>query len=233
MRSWVIILAAAALTGCRSSQQPTNPFLRTTVPPPGTGEAAVVVPGDPYYPGAAAPAAVAPAPVATGAPVAPQAVAPPPPRERNKAIPGGDLFYHQSSTDTPPDLPDGGHGPDDEGGVSEAAGLAVNAADPDALRLGGPSDAVEQALALAEEPGPVDAASFEQSGGRLPGEPAPLARAKAPQRDATEPTELHYTSKQEVSITGAEREEAAKPVESASEFDSTATGGAGLRCRLA
>src|SRR3954467_6742237 len=50
------IAFACALAGCSSGQPSTNPFLRTTVPPPGTGQGAVVVPGEPYTPGVGAPA---------------------------------------------------------------------------------------------------------------------------------------------------------------------------------
>ncbi len=147
-RTGVVILAVAALAGCRSSQQPINPFIRTTVPPPGTGEAAVVVPGDPYYPGSTptpSPQVVTPAPPAgtAVAPVAPVPAqpAPPPTRDLKKAVPGGDLFYHQSSLESPRRL--------DAHGQSNRE-QAVNAADPGALALGGQSDAVAEALALSK-----------------------------------------------------------------------------------
>ena len=117
-RPWVVVLTAALALGCRSSQPTTNPFLRTTVPPPGTGQAAVVTPGEPYVPGAAPPAVVGPgtttAPVVpidpsavpitpppAGAPVvAPQPV--PPPVKNNKYFPpGGSYIYNQSSIEKP------------------------------------------------------------------------------------------------------------------------------------
>jgi hypothetical protein len=159
-RPWAWLLAAVVLSGCRSSQQPTNPFLRTTVPPPGTGEAAVVVPGDPYYPGATpapgtAPAIVAPTP-------APQPVVPA--RDLKKAIPGGSYMYHQSSVERPPGIDA------DEADARVASSMTVNGAAPDALRLGGASDAIEQAVALSVEPAPGANTSFEAFGGKLPGE---------------------------------------------------------------
>jgi len=163
MRTLAVILAASALVGCRSSQQPTNPFLRTTVPPPGTGEGAVVVPAEPYYPGAtpAAPPGAAVTPV----PVGPQPVVPPP-RDLKKAVPGGDYMYHQSSVE-----PSQTSDPDaDLSKAQDTAALAVDGAAPGALRLGGPSDAVEQALALSSAPGPAETASFADYGGRLPDE---------------------------------------------------------------
>ena len=53
--------------------------------------------------------------------------------------------------------------------------LAINAAAPGALRLGGASDAIEQAVALSGESIPMDQVSFEKAGGRLPGEELPAA----------------------------------------------------------
>jgi hypothetical protein len=115
-RSWTILFAIAALAGCRSSQPTTNPFMRTTVAPPGTA-AAVVTPGEPYYPGTpapvAAPSITAPPPVVTsptvvtpGAPIAPPpVVAPPPPvappvmmppTNNRYSPPGGSYQYNQS-----------------------------------------------------------------------------------------------------------------------------------------
>jgi len=66
-----LILTALLATGCRSSQPATNPFMRTTVPPPGTGQA-VVVQGEPYVP----PVAGAPVAPSVPAPVMPAAPAP-------------------------------------------------------------------------------------------------------------------------------------------------------------
>ena len=48
-RPWLAMLAVLAAIGCRNSQPSANPFLRTTVPPPATGQGAVVVPGEQYY----------------------------------------------------------------------------------------------------------------------------------------------------------------------------------------
>jgi hypothetical protein len=164
-RLCLLLMAAVATFGCRSSQQPTNPFLRTTVPPPGTGEAAVIVPGDPYNP-AAQP--VAPPPAVPVQP-APQQVVTQVPDFKN-ATPGGDYMYHQSSLD-------GG----DESVQVAADGtpsdeLAVNAAAPTALRLGGKSEAVSEALAMAREAEPIETASFADYGGSLPGEELPSSR---------------------------------------------------------
>jgi hypothetical protein len=48
MKRLALLFVAAALAGCRSQAQPSDPFLRTTVPPPTTGQGA---PGgsQPYY----------------------------------------------------------------------------------------------------------------------------------------------------------------------------------------
>jgi hypothetical protein len=116
-RAWVAIVAAAMLVGCRNSQPTTDPFLRTTVPPPGTGQGAVVVPGEQYYPTgaqpvpqavtpfnpqAAPPPVVSPA-VPVGQPVGPPVGPPPvaiPPRDKFSP-PGGSYQYNQSSLDRP------------------------------------------------------------------------------------------------------------------------------------
>lgn len=112
-RPWVVVLTAVVALGCRSSQPTTNPFLRTTVPPPGTGQGAVVVPGEPYTPGAMPPAVAPGAAAAPVVPIDPSAVpvtpppagapvvAPPPtvpPVKNNKySPPGGSYLYNQSS----------------------------------------------------------------------------------------------------------------------------------------
>ncbi len=200
-----VILAATMLVGCRSAQQPTNPFLRTTVPPPGTGEAAVVVPGDPYYPGTTPtptpqPQPITPVPAAPVAPVPAQPVVSP--RDQKKPPPGGNYFYHQSSVDRSGDAgPDASQLADDQSGAS-ADDLAINAADPDALPLGGQSNAVDQALALANEESPVDAASFESIGGVLPGESPPHTAAPQSRRPGA-PTEMRYSSESGVQILGS------------------------------
>ena len=174
-RSWAVLLAAAALLGCRNSQPSTNPFLRTTVPPPGTGDGAVVVPAQPYYPGAtpgpppttAAPVVVGPAPI-TQPP--PPVVAPP--RDLKTAPPGGSYQYHQSSTG-------GRNNPDADGGEQLASAtetgddadrLATEQAPEGALRLAGPSNAVHEAIELSKEPNQVAVANFEEFAGELPGE---------------------------------------------------------------
>ncbi len=156
-RHWAVILAATALVGCRGSQPATNPFLRSTVPPPATGEGAVIVPGEPYYPGGAPPGGAAPmGPAPMGAPAP---VAPPPLNLRNP--PGGDYQYHQSSVGSP-------SGPGADGAPLAATDDRVDAAAPGALRLSGRSNAVEQAIALGKDPNGVATVSYEQYGGNLP-----------------------------------------------------------------
>jgi hypothetical protein len=108
-RSWAVILTAATLAGCRSSQPATNPFLRTTVPPPGTGQGMMVMPGEPAAvppvvttPGV--PPAVSPAVPVTPVPGQPAPlIAPPPltPKQEEFHPPGGSYLYHQSSNDRP------------------------------------------------------------------------------------------------------------------------------------
>jgi hypothetical protein len=106
-RLCAVIFIASALAGCRGSQPATNPFLRTTVPPPATGQGMMVMPGE------AAPVVVtpgvpgAPSAVAPGVPVAPAQPAPligPPPVSPQKEEfkpPGGDYLFHQSSHQRP------------------------------------------------------------------------------------------------------------------------------------
>lgn len=85
-RSLALVCAAVALWGCRSSNQATNPFMRSTVPPPGTGQA---MPG---YPAGVQPPQVLPGtPATTPAPVAPPT--------NQFAPPGGSFNYQQSSID--------------------------------------------------------------------------------------------------------------------------------------
>jgi hypothetical protein len=194
MRTCAVVVVAAALAGCRGSQQATNPFLRTTVPPPGTGEAAVVVPGEPYYPGAA-PAAPPPGAAAT-APVAPVPAQPqpviPPPRDLRRAVPGGDYIYHQSSVEgaksVDPDDVDSNDGPADR----PAGELAVDGEAAGAIRLGGPSDAVEQALAMSQEGGPADSESFEKYNGRLPEETTAAGNLGQQTKRPVARTEVRY-----------------------------------------
>ncbi len=116
-RAWAVILTVATLAGCRTAQ-PTNPFLRTTVPPPATTPGVVVTPGTPYAQGISPPMVTTPAPAfttpppvttqpvpVTPAPVAPVApiTAPPPvvPQGDRFNPPGGSYLYHQSSHESP------------------------------------------------------------------------------------------------------------------------------------
>lgn len=167
-RAWAIPVLLFALLGCRNSQPATNPFLRTTVAPPGTGDGAVILPAEPYAPGAAPPGAVAaPPPGAVPVSPAPAAVVPVvPPRDPKYSPPGGSYMFHQSSLESRQDID-----PDDPDDVGEEA--AANLADAEAtgeLRLGGPSDAIEQALALSRSPAPETLANYEEYDGELPGE---------------------------------------------------------------
>jgi len=182
-RAWAIPVLLFALLGCRNSQPATNPFLRTTVAPPGTGDGAVILPAEPYAPGAAPPGAVA-APPPGAVPVGPAAVVPVvPPRDPKYSPPGGSYMFHQSSLESRQAID-----PDDPGDVDEeaVANLAAVAADAEAtgeLRLGGQSDAIEQALALSRSPAPETLANYEEYDGELPGE---IAAADA--RDDDEPS---------------------------------------------
>jgi hypothetical protein len=167
-RAWAIPVLLFALLGCRNSQPATNPFLRTTVAPPGTGDGAVILPAEPYAPGAAPPGAVAaPPPGAVPVSPAPAAVVPVvPPRDPKYSPPGGSYMFHQSSLESRQDID-----PDDPDDVGEEA--AANLADAEAtgeLRLGGPSDAIEQALALSRSPAPETLANYEEYDGELPNE---------------------------------------------------------------
>ena len=106
--SWAIIFAAMLLASCRSSQPTTNPFLRTTVAPPATGQAAVVVPTEPYSttpPIITTPPPPSTMPVTTvpvqGAPGTP-AMTPAVPRGGDKiSPPGGSYLFHQSKAEQP------------------------------------------------------------------------------------------------------------------------------------
>jgi len=120
-RYWAVILTAATLASCRSNQPATNPFMRTTVPPPGT-TGVMVTPGTPYAQGISPPLVTQPAPViTTPAPVTTQPVpvmpGPPPaapmaappsvaPQGDQFRYPGGSYIFHQSSNDPPPAAPD-------------------------------------------------------------------------------------------------------------------------------
>jgi hypothetical protein len=170
-RAWAIPVLLCALLGCRNSQPATNPFLRTTVAPPATGDGAVVLPAEPYAPGAAPPGAVAaPPPGAVPVTPAPAAAVPVvPPRDPKYSPPGGSYLFHQSSLEERQTLDPDELGETDE----EEATLAAVAADAEAsgeLRLGGPSDAIEQALALSKSPAPETLANYEEYDGELPAE---------------------------------------------------------------
>jgi hypothetical protein len=99
---WAVILTALMLGGCRSSQPTTNPFMRTTVPPPGT-QGMMVMPGEPYPAGTAPPVVTTPGMPVTPVPAqgAPVVAPPPPPKQERFQPPGGSYLYHQSSNDAP------------------------------------------------------------------------------------------------------------------------------------
>lgn len=235
-RTAALLVAIAALVGCRSSQQPVNPFIRTTVPPPGTGQAAVVVPGDPYYPGSTptpSPQLVTPTtppPAAAAVPVTPAPVpaqpVQPPTRDLKKAVPGGNLFYHQSSTT--PQLRRDAHG-------LTSGDDAINAADPEAIALGGKSNAVAEAVALSEEPEAIVAANFEDYGGRLPGEPTMQPSTRAPSARPSTPTQMHYSSQQKVRVVGTPDDDTKEYEvdESALDYNSSSLAVSPVQCPLA
>lgn len=171
--SWAVLIAATALLGCRTAQPTANPFLRTTVPPPATGQGAVVTPGEPYYPGApqgvppmtGAPPGAAPVPLGPPPGAAPM-VAPPPviPQKDKYSPPGGSYQYHQSSIDRS-DGDDGTTaGPAAKTELAHAsAELSIEELVADGFKLSGSSEAVEQAILLRNEGDPVVAATYEQS----------------------------------------------------------------------
>ena len=231
-RTAALLVAFAALVGCRSSQQPINPFIRTTVPPPGTGEAAVVVPGDPYYPGSTptpSPQIVTPTtppPAAAAVPVAPAQPVQPPTRDLKKAVPGGNLFYHQSSTT--PQLRRDAHG-------LTGGDAAINAADPEAIALGGKSNAVSEAIALSQEPEAIAAVNFVDYGGRLPGEPLVQPSNREPSARPSTPTQLHYSSQRKVRVVGTTDDDSKEYEvdESALEYDSSSLALSPALCTLA
>ena len=90
-RSLALLSAAMALAGCQPSGQSTDPFLRTTVPPPGTA-------ADAYPGGAPPPQVFQGAPAGTPAPAMTPAPLTPPPNNRF-GPPGGSFNYQQSSID--------------------------------------------------------------------------------------------------------------------------------------
>jgi hypothetical protein len=104
-RRWAIIFTASLLVGCRNPQPATNPFFRTTVPPPATAQGMMVMPGEPN-PAAAPPVVTAPPAVSPPVPVTPAPaqpaplLAPPPPLGPPQGDkfnpPGGSYLYHQS-----------------------------------------------------------------------------------------------------------------------------------------
>lgn len=173
-RPWAVILATGALVGCHSAQPAANPFIRTTVPPPGTGQGAVVVPGEQYYPSGAPPAVpqgvapVAPPPyVAPAVPVPPPGTGPPPviiPPKDRYSPPGGSYQYNQSSNDRPkaPVDPASSVGETplvDHGAQPRQVAEGTSARDQ---ALADEGDAVKQALLLADDSDLPVAASYHE-----------------------------------------------------------------------
>jgi hypothetical protein len=161
-RPWAVMLIAAVLVGCRPAQPATNPFLRTTVPPPATGQGAVVVPGEPYYPPAQAVPGAPPPVVAPAMPATAPVAAPPPivapPSDNRYAPPGGSFQYNQSSLEgSKSGNSQGRDHPTDETVLADAASSKVLAKHslPDA-------DALQQAMLLSSETNPVGPASYHE-----------------------------------------------------------------------
>ncbi|MBI3837391.1 MAG: hypothetical protein HY288_05600 [Planctomycetia bacterium] len=160
-RPWAVMLIAIALVGCRPAQPATNPFLRTTVPPPGTGQGALAVPGEPYYPPQAVPGTPPPA-VAPAVPLAPPVAAPPPivapPSDNRYAPPGGSFQYNQSSLDRSKFPTNRGR----DHPSTEASLAGVAGTNAPGLRGSAGGDAVQHAVLLSSEANPVNAASYHE-----------------------------------------------------------------------
>ncbi len=182
-----VMLATVALFGCRSTQPAANPFIRTTVPPPGTGQGAVVVQGEQYYPSGAAPGVApgtAPPAVITTPPppgavpmgpppgsMPPPGAAPPPviPPPDKYGPPGGSFQYNQSSNQRP------------AAAAEDGVVLASAAESPADLaerwlaeeRPAEKSDAVTQAVLLAVDEDPLVGDVDRGREGHVP--PPPIA----------------------------------------------------------
>jgi hypothetical protein len=165
-RPCAVLFAAAVLAGCRTAQPTTNPFMRTTVPPPATGQGAPVIPADPY----AAPQAMPPA-VSPAVPVAPPVAAPPPfaappvtapPRDKYSP-PGGSFQYNQSSIDRSKSDAER-----DQALVRTAAGTSAIAPDTsrDDARPSTRRDPLQQAVWLAKESNSPKAAADREPASR-------------------------------------------------------------------
>jgi hypothetical protein len=198
-RPCAVLFAAAVLAGCRTAQPTTNPFMRTTVPPPATGQGTPVVPADPY----AAPQAMPPA-VSPAVPVAPPVAAPPPfaappvtapPRDKYSP-PGGSFQYNQSSIDRSKSGAES-----DQALMRTTAGTSPIApeASRDDARLSTRSDTVQQAVWLANESDSPIAASDHEPASRQPLEAiATNAGVEPPER-----LTLTGTSGSEIRILGS------------------------------
>lgn len=106
MNRWLGLLGliASGLAGCQVNRSPSDPFMRTTVPPPATGQA-VPPPADAYYTPAPAAGGVT---VTPGAPSAPPTFVAPPPSaaplspSAPPATPAGPPAYYNAPPATAP-----------------------------------------------------------------------------------------------------------------------------------
>jgi hypothetical protein len=167
---WAVILSAAALLGCRGSQPATNPFLRTTVPPPATGQGMMVMPGEPVPAGVTPPVVTGVPGAASATPVVPAQPAPmvappitPPPEEAHP--PGGSYLFHQSSREGPRSPPSAG---EVEGAVATSPPRDLGGATPEAevrqashvqVAVGPPATASESTLTMRAVAGPASGQS--------------------------------------------------------------------------
>jgi hypothetical protein len=206
---FAVMLATAALFGCRSTQPAANPFIRTTVPPPGTGQGAVVVQGEQYYPSGAAPGVApgtAPPPLITSPPppgavpmgpppgaMPPPGAAPPPvipPRDKY-GPPGGSFQYNQSSNERPATAAEDGVVL--ASAVESPADLAERWLSEE--RPAEKSDAVKQAVLLAVDQDPLVGDIDRGREGHVP--PGPIAsdaRVEPPESLALDDQEPRVSS---------------------------------------
>lgn len=189
-RSWAVFLTAAVLTGCRGGQPATNPFLRTTVPPPATGQGMMVMPGEAYPAAGVSPVVTMPAvppAVSPAIPVTPvPLIAPPPPlgpQGQKFQPPGGSYLYHQSSNDHP-DASNAGNG-------AEAALAAVERHDLPAANvqsvaeIPAPQGTIRQAGYLVDRRSTVSTGAAHQVSSLAFDQPTSRSRGDPPEGVAT------------------------------------------------
>ncbi len=117
-RTFALLFVAAALAGCQANAPTSDPFLRTRVPPPGTG--AAVPPGGAYYPNASYPTSTPsgsgsfPSTTPSSTPAIPASTPVVPPKD--KFSPPGGFNLQQSSVEpdkaSPSDAPEQTSPPD-------------------------------------------------------------------------------------------------------------------------